>query len=127
MTPQGGSRGKIVVALAVIALVLAGALVLVLASPPVTNVLGAQTDCGFTTICAAMSAPGIQLVLTVDFDILRPNSSFTLNVAEFNTLSVTNNVTTASQWKLSGLSGWGCGPGSGWLPMEFFSSKDTTR
>jgi hypothetical protein len=117
MTPQGDSRGKIIVALAVIVLVLAGALVLVLAAPhSITTALGAQSDCGFTTICAAMSAPGIQLVLTIDSDILRPNDSFTLNVAEFNTLSVTNNVTTASQWKLSELSGWGCGPDSGWLP-----------
>jgi hypothetical protein len=142
--------GKATVALSVIALVLAGTLGLLLVAPQsivhsetttttVTTTLmtsletttiaslGAETQCGFTQTCGAMSTSGLELILSVNSTSIRPNSTLAITVTELNTLSKANNVSSASEWRMPGLTwGQGCG-GPGYLPhgIELFKGYYT--
>ena len=153
MTPQRVAIGKAVIALSVITLVLAGVLGLVLVAPqsimhPATTTttttttkaitstslntttkiaMGAEGQCGFTMTCGVLSPSGLELILMVNSTAVRPNATMTVSVTELNMLSTTNNVSSSSEWRLSGLT-WsqGCG-GRGYLPhgIELFKGYYT--
>ena len=63
----------------------------------------------------------------VNSTAVRPNATMTVSVTELNMLSTTNNVSSSSEWRLSGLT-WsqGCG-GRGYLPhgIELFKGYYT--
>jgi len=127
--PQSAAIGKAVIALSVIALVLAATLGVVIVAlrsiihtttttitataldTTTTAMLGAVSQCGFTTTCAAMSASGLELIAAVNSTAVRPNDTLTISVTELNTLPTTNDVSSSSGWRL-GMLTWplgGCG------------------
>lgn len=117
--------GRTVIALSVIILVVAGAFGLIFVAPmfitssapaSARELMGAESQCGFSTTCGGMSGSGLQLVLNINSTDVRPNGTIAITVTELNTLRTTNNVSSSSAWRLSTLT-WlsGCGP-PGYIP-----------
>src|SRR5438309_11060473 len=70
-----------------------------------------ESQCGFTQACGAQSKYGLKLVLSVNSTYVKPNGAIALTVTEFNPLSVTNNMSKSSDWKMPTLT-WVCGRGT---------------
>src|SRR6266849_2229455 len=125
--PQRVAIGKAVVTLAIVVVILSGTLTLLIVTPEsivhqaiatatttttITKItsnattkatLGVQSQCVFTQTCGAVSASGLELILSLNQTTVRPNGTLTVSVTELNTLPTTNDVSSSSEWRLSKL------------------------
>lgn len=81
------------------------------------------------TIAAEDTNDNLQLRLSLNATIVAPGHAFAISISEFNTLTTTNNVTSANYWALDGLElgpcGHSYGPTQGPLGVEVFSGRYT--
>jgi hypothetical protein len=70
--------------------------------------LGVENQCGFAASCDVSNPSGLELIISANSTQVRPNGAIAINVTEFNTRSVSNNISAAAGWTLNGL-WWACG------------------